>query len=585
MHRVEIEMAMKILFLLISLLHSTTGLSSETSICSHIQLKDGKLKLNANEKTLVCGSNEGSESWKDVSIPQAQLHLNSILQNLGYLNPRFERKGDFLEVWQNQQTLVKALSAEDKTKILDVSKKRKIVGEPMMPQKINEVETWASQMARSHGYACPQIKTEAHVWDQSIVILAELGGKKTIASLKTSDLGDLNADVLQRSQPFEIGDTYDVRETQIMTARLLNEGLFQSAVFLTACRPDEVDLKLETSVGKFKILRFGVGGSTEELPFVDATFKNARLDDQASSFTVLAHASPRRLKSSLTSELYYFRGWHRTFLGPRIEFDRTKENLRQTETLKAGVDIGRNWDQWDIRFLGRVGPTMNYTKTLEGIGPKNLTYPTLDSSLSLMNHIYESQIQDQFEGWTSSLSFRTQGKGLGGKADIQHYEVNFKQLWNMGGFSPPAFVLGTRIQAVAVDAGDVNSAEANEFLPQEDRIFAGGDDNLRGFPRQSLNNQNLGYLSFLYIGFEGRLIEELPYHFQPLLLVDFGRLGQRKFTLDKSLFLSQGLGLRWPSPFGTLRFSLSKGKILNRDSSTELYPDQWIFFASFGQEF
>ena len=228
---------------------------------------------------------------------------------------------------------------------------------------------------------------------------------------------------------------------------------------------------------------------------------------------------------------------------------------------------------------------MNYVKTLRGVGPDNATYPTIEGSLSVMQHIYESSIREQFEGWTAAFFYRGQKKGVGSKIDANRYEVNFKHLWNIGHYAPPMFVLGTRVEATTVDADEIDAGQPQDLLPVEERIYLGGDQNLRGFPRQSINNENLGYLSAMYVGFELRLIEEVPYHLQPFLLYDVGRTGARRYVLDSPEFLSYGLGVRWASPFGTLRFSVAQGKVNNSQLSRISYPEQRVYFLSFGQEF
>jgi translocation and assembly module TamA len=123
------------------------------------------------------------------------------------------------------------------------------------------------------------------------------------------------------------------------------------------------------------------------------------------------------------------------------------------------------------------------------------------------------------------------------------------------------------------------------LVPIEDRIYLGGDDSLRGFRRQSINNNGLGFLTSIYIGFELRLIEELPYHLQPFLLWDGARVGNRRYTVDLPLFTSEGIGLRWASPFGTLRGSAARGHVFDSDASTAGFTESWVYFFSFGQEF
>jgi translocation and assembly module TamA len=562
-----------------------TAQAGDFHICDNINLEDGKLKLNNNEKTLICGSGSGPEAWVSIPIPQAELHLKSILQNLGYLNPRFERQGERLRVWQGERNTITALKVEGAEGTLNPGKKRKIIGAPLMPEKLNEVEAWGNLGIRSQGYACPEFKVEAHAWDGSVLAKARIGAPKKITVFEPGDLDGLNPDLLDRYRPFELGDTFDIRKTQILTSRLLSDGLFQSAYFVTDCVQDEAHLKLQTSVGKPKILRFGVGASTEQFPFADLSFKNARLDAVASSFTVTLHGSPIVQSLQVTSELYVFPGWHRTFAGPRFRAARDDESGITSETVTAGADLGRNWDQAGTRFQARGGPTLNQSKTLKGFGPEDVTYTSLEASLTAMSHLYEVFTRDQYEGWSSGLFYRGQRKGVGSNVSVNRVELDSKYLWNIGGYAPPLFVLGAKLNAITVDADDVNEPENRNLLPREYRIALGGDENLRGFPRRSLNNQELGYLTSVYLGLELRLIEELPYHLQPFLIYDSARLGNRRFTVDDPIFISEGAGLRWPSPFGTLRMSAARGRIFHGDATTAEYVERWIYFLSFGQEF
>jgi translocation and assembly module TamA len=569
-------------FLLWSL-HSTGA----SDLCSHVHLQEGKLKLNGNEKVLVCGSDKGGNGWKEVPLPQAQLSLQNLLQNLGYFHPRFERQNDELLVWMGPRTDILALQITGADGILDVDQKRKIKKEPLTSEKLNEVETWAQLQVRSQGYACPEIKVEGQAWNSEVWVRARPGTRKKIASVIYGDLAGLNPDALDRYRPFEIGNTYDVRKLSLMTSRMLGDSLFQSAYFVTSCDPDgeNVHLSLETALGKPRIVRVNLGASTEELPFVDLSFKNSRLDDKASSITGTIHASPRLKSLNLDSELYWIPGWHRTFFAPRFRTERRSEAAFEADATKLGADIGRHWDWNGIRLTGRMGPTYNSSQTARGIGPGDSQFPTFDGSLTMASHGYEFNLRQQYEGWTSSVFYRRQSRGLGSEIEMDRFHGNFKHLWNPGPYSPPLFVLGSRLELTGLQTDREDLTDALAAISPDDRIFAGGDANLRGFPRQSLNNQSHGYQSFVYLGFELRLVEELPFHLEPFLLWDAGRLGRREFTLDSPVYVSEGAGIRWPSPFGTLRLSAARGRIFDADASSEAYPEQWVVFFSFGQEF
>lgn len=534
--------------------------------------------MNENERKLVCGTDKGEEGWETVPLPQAQFHLQTILENLGYLFPRFERRESELFVWTGEQSKITALEVFNDDRVLEAHKKRKIVGYPLVSAKFSEVDAWANLAFQRSGYACVTFDLQAQAWDGKLLLTVSPGQQQKIASLETDEMDGLHVSILDRYRPFEIGDRYDGSKTRIMTARMLVDGLFQSAYFIQKCREDEVDLRLVTSVGKPKILRFGIGASTEELPFIDLSFRNARLEDRASSLTANLHASPRLSSLTLGSEIYLIPGWNRTFIGPRFRAAWESEASYETNTWKLGSDLGRMWDQWDLRWNFRWGPTLNYSRTLRGAGAPNLRYLSFEGTLLLMSHEYEYTQAEQYSGWTSRFSYRAQRQGLGSPFNLDRYDIDAKYLWNVGNYAPPLFVLGTRVNAASVRTTENDSSGARSLLPIDERIYLGGDRDLRGFGRTSINNDGLGYLTSLYLGFELRLIEELPYRLQPFLLWDAARVGNRVMTLDEDLYTSEGLGMRWASPFGSLRGSAAQGRINGQRT-------QWVYFVSFGQEF
>ncbi|RYZ82892.1 MAG: hypothetical protein EOP06_20945 [Proteobacteria bacterium] len=136
-----------------------------------------------------------------------------------------------------------------------------------------------------------------------------------------------------------------------------------------------------------------------------------------------------------------------------------------------------------------------------------------------------------------------------------------------------------------MQASDSDAQDVRSILPKEYKIFYGGDQTLRGFGREVLVNHGRGYLTALYVGFELRLVEEIPFGVQPFLLWDLGKFGDQSHTLDAPLFSSEGLGARWSTPFGSLRGSIARGRIFSGDASTADYVQQWVYFFSFGQEF
>jgi translocation and assembly module TamA len=572
--------------LLMGVVFLTSCAHQNHKICNHIEMREGTLSLNSNEKVMVCGSEKDQAGWNEIPIPQAQHQLSVYLNNEGYLSPRFQREKNQLLVWSGPRSEIAALEVTGAEGLLDPNKKRKIVGEPLVPARLDDVQQWAETELRNSGYACPRVSLQGQAWDNKLVAKVETGQRQTIGNISRLGLEGIDQSYLSRYEAFASGDVYDVRETQLTVSRMLADGFIQSANFVATCRGDKADLTLRASIGPPKVFRFEVGASTEEFPFASVTFRNARVDDRASSFTATLYTSPRTQSITGTSQLYWLPWTKKAFFGPRARLGRVSEKTFEYLEAKVGADIGRFLDMWDVRFIGRLGPTVNYTETKVGIGPENISYLSWEGSLEATSHTYESNLRNQYEGWSGSFHYRGQKKGLGSQIDVNRYDATYKNLWNIASYAPPLLVLGFRFEVNAVDADQAVPGQDNrELVPIDYRVFYGGAENLRGFSRKSITNGNAGFLTAAYAGFELRLIEELAYNIQPLVLVDLARLGTESMTLDDPLFTSLGAGVRWASPFGTLRGSAARGKIYQENLSTAGYAQEWVYFVSFGQEF
>jgi outer membrane translocation and assembly module TamA len=557
---------------------------ADYSLCNQIVIKDGTLKLAKNEKTLVCGTSQDVEGWREVPLPQAQYQLSVILQNAGYSNPHFERDLDKLSVWKGPLLTTQRLVVNGANGLINPDKKRKVVGYPLTPAKLDEVSRWADQSLRRQGYACPELKVEGDAWLNEIATDITPNGRKRIGKIERSGLESLDPAAIRRYEAYRQGQWYDVIETEITTSRLLNDGLFQSAYVTTECHDDLADLHLVTNIGKPRLIRFGLGASSEELPFADLKFMNARLDNKASNYTATLHASPIWQSLNLNSELYFMPQWPTIFLGPNFVAEHRKERAFNIERTALGVDLGRAWDLWKTRLDARTGPIFTYEKTLSGIGPSNANYLSWQVTTSAQSHAYEAFLAEQNQGWIGGLNYRTQHRGLGAPIDVERWDANFKHLWNLGAYSPPLFVLATRLAGTVVNA-QFNSDAGRKLVPVDYRIYYGGDENLRGFARESLNNGGLGYLTALYAGFELRLVAEIPYRIEPFLLYDVGKLGDRPFAIGTAVYSSPGVGVRWESPIGTLRATLAQGYVAHSNIAVTGYREQLVAFLSFGEEF
>ncbi len=155
-----------------------------------------------------------------------------------------------------------------------------------------------------------------------------------------------------------------------------------------------------------------------------------------------------------------------------------------------------------------------------------------------------------------------------------------EQLFNLGFLEPPLVVMGVRGGLRATDA------PAGEELPEDYLYYLGGSSDVRGFRRLSIPGDGIGARSAGYLGAETRLVSVIPYGIEPFVFLDSGKIGESAYSFSRPTFYSPGAGVRWQSPFGSLRGSLARGIVSNADDDPYgAMKPAWTAFVSFGEEF
>ena len=62
-------------------------------------------------------------------------------------------------------------------------------------------------------------------------------------------------------------------------------------------------------------------------------------------------------------------------------------------------------------------------------------------------------------------------------------------------------------------------------------------------------------------------------------------MGQKSVSLNLPVYCSPGIGIRWPSLIGVLRFTAAKGLFLKNSTPPKQAPSRWHFIFSIGEEF
>lgn len=551
-------------------------------LCPQLRLVGPDLKLSEVEKRLVCGY-PGSAGWRTVPLSQAQLFLTAFLQQRGYFFPRFSAAGGALEVDIGSTTAVRQITQEGADGIFDIGKRRGIVGRLLTPSLLDEVKKDVVFELQSRGYACPTVDVTADARTGIVHVDVAPGLAYRMVSVPGPRLEGLDPAVFGRYQSFEDGDPFDIRLLTLTSERIKQDALFLSAYYDVLCSTEGLRLEQRVIQGPPRLLTVGLGGDTEGLVDAKAQWRDARIGYRASEISATAFANER--EQSLDAYMnYYLRPADRVHLHPAAYLRHEYEPQYQAAHSEASLAPEWAWDGSDLTLLVRGGPDVDYFDTLYGLGPIRDTWFQFATHVQLNTHLFEYYASDPRRGWMASLDTMSRQRGAYSDVTADRITATGESLWNIGNYEPPWLIFATRGLAGTTWLPD--SSQADSLLPPTDRFFLGGDANVRGLAFMSLPGDGTGFLTALYDGLELRAGDQvLPYNFQPMVFVDAAMGSPYPFHLDPDVYYSPGAGVRWASPFGSLRFTLARGLTWRRGSVEAPPTPHWQFFFSFGKEF
>jgi translocation and assembly module TamA len=558
-----------------------------TELCN-IRLKStDKISFSSTEKKWLCGD-PSSDAWKVIPKNQQRHWLQSFLQSKGYLNPTFHDENGILQVETGTRGEVKNFSVKGAPLGWDWERRRGVLGSVLDPSRLNSDISWAKHSLESMGYPCPEVDAYAYYDRGALLLEADPGPKQRFGSIESSGKTDLDPKILERFNAFYENDFFDVRLLELTSYRVLREDLYFSTFYDVICDQNRHPRIVRRYVpAPPRLITFGIGFDTENGPLLRGRWKVTRLTKKADSIQTSAFLSFRDLQAEVKYRNHFpsdlSSHWE---FDPRILVDRRDEQELQSIEYLGQLALATSWELRGSNVALSFGPEISRTRTLLSLlpVPSRVDALRLRADITWLSHYFEyysNYESDPREGYNFNISYWTEaGRWLTDKT-IHKLFVRHEMLWNLGNYDPPWIVLGWRGFA-GVYFFNPRQALISEIPPSE-RFFLGGDDDIRGYGRQKLRGQGLGYLTSIYDGIELRILGWLPYKFQPFFFFDAARMGIDTETLDSPFYWSPGVGLRWSSPVGTLRFSLARGfasEVLAGDPVPDLQ-----FFLSFGKEF
>lgn len=351
-------------------------------------------------------------------------------------------------------------------------------------------------------------------------------------------------DLLARMVPFEAGAPYDADLVGKLNQDLLSSGYF-SGVLVTAPADqavgEQVPVEVEITERDPNSLGFGGGYSTDVGARARMTWDQHWINPQGHSRGASMELSlPRQelsafyqvpLDDPITHQLRYFVGWQ-------------KEDIDdvQTHSFALGAEVNKRLESGWQRSVG-----LRLQQEVFSLGDDSGTATMLIPSL-VLQRTHSTGGMDPQSGYSMLLDVQGAKEGVLSTVDFARVMGQLKGLHTA--FERHRF-LG-RIALGAVATNDFAS------IPPSLRFFAGGDQSIRGYDYQSLSpvdstGETIGARYLMASSAEYQY--EFIHNWRAATFVDHGNAVD---SLTDPLKTSVGVGIRWASPIGPIRFDLAR---------------------------
>lgn len=552
-------------------------------LCSNIYIKKNKnfdkVEFNSNEKILICGAE--TVGWEEIPPQQSVYHVKTILTNRGYHNHKIQLQDKNVYISPEKTTDIKDIKFNnfDDSRFGNISY-HATIGDAMSSSNIEEVKSWTLRRLAAMGYPCAKVSLQGIPDEGLLEVNIQAGERIFIKDIKREELQGVYSSALSRFDAFRIDNEYNIDFLQLTSQRLNSSGITSYSFFQHNCQENSQTVYQKIILDSPYKLILALGASTEELPIFKLNWSHNKLNRRASTLNSQLYLSPLEQSWKNEMQLFFFNQYPRLYFFPNISLVRTKEDIYTSLLQRYQLGAGYNLDSQNAQYVLRTGPAYNIEKTIEGFSKETQQYLAIDTELSYTSHYYEYFQLSPRTGQKFIFVWKVKQENDGSKFNTNLFKLAGHVYSNLGKFDPPIFIFGLRFNMQTLSLKNLNEP------PPSYRLYLGGNDDIRGFARKSINNSNLGYITTAYAGLETRLVSILPYELQPFLFYDIAKVGLETLGTAKPLFHSPGVGLRWESFIGTFRGTAARGYIKNKAPEiTQNTKEEWNFYLSYGKEF
>jgi translocation and assembly module TamA len=420
-------------------------------------------------------------------------------------------------------------------------------GSPLRHARYDALKRRLSDLARDRGYTRATFTTNRldiypDEFAADIVLHFESGPRYTFGEVQLDQ--DVLSDLFVRSYiDFRPGDPYFSRELTALYVSLSDSGYFETVDVRPMPANHEtqtIPVTITLTPAPRRLISYGVGFSSDTGPRVRFGRNNRRWNDRGHQFGTNAQISPVVSEFTLNYRFPYG--------DPRYEwvsFDagakREKTDTSESKSLEVGARrVRENPGGWTRTQM--LNAAVEDFSVGDQIGRSRLLMPGMEwSRIRADNTLRPSR------GSKLALEVRGASDTLGSDTSFVQTVAEAKLIRSVAERS--RFILRTKL--------GITSEDSFEDLPPSVRFFGGGDDSVRGYGFETLGPVNqLGEV----IGGSNLVTASFEYEYlvRPRWSVAFFVDTGNAFNgTDIDAKTGAGIGARWRSPLGPIRFDLA----------------------------
>ncbi|MFN3700728.1 MAG: autotransporter assembly complex protein TamA [Alphaproteobacteria bacterium] len=403
-----------------------------------------------------------------------------------------------------------------------------------------------------------------------LTFFIEKGAEANFGSVSFEGLESIKEAYIRKLLPWKEGDCFRRERIERFKTTLLESGLFSRAESVLPDAPDEdgrVDVVMSIRERAHRSIKGGLSYYTDEGVGLTLGWEHRNFLGQAEK--LVTTLSVNQLKQSLGAEFskpFFWRPDQTLFLNSSIR----RQDTDAFEEL--GINFGGRISRKVTRRLTvSVGSNLALTQ-IEDSREKR-TFGLVSFPVSAVFDNRDNSL-DPTKGWLINATVRPVIDAFGESDPFTKIE---------GGARTYLTPTGSKnfVVALRADAGSI-IGESRFDLPATERFYAGGGGSVRGYGFQEVgpfeNGESAGGLSFATGSLElrNRFTETMG----GVMFVDAGSVSDDTFPDFNNLAIGAGLGVRYFTGFGPLRFDVAV-PLTEKDNLDRNYQ----FYLSIGQAF